>query len=188
VHRFLALAAALAIVSVAANAGQARVGERTTVCTTPRLESGSPDECEGARNTWAARLTPDRRVVFRLYCMESPGETCSGMIEVPVMAGFGYNCPRGCSGHIHPHKRVLYSVAAGTSGKQVSFRLSRHQVKVLRQVIRMGVFIYAYQPDGRLTCSSEDELMVKKLKKKGKGNKAAAAALPTPDEKCPGGF
>jgi hypothetical protein len=156
---------------VAANV-QARVGERTTVCASPGLESGSPDACDGLSKP--GTLTSHRRVVFKLFCLESPGETCKGMVEVSSMTG---------KKNIKPNKRFLYSAAAGTGGKEVSFGLSRRQVKVLGDGITMGVHIYAYEPDGRLDCSSSEELFVKKARKK-KAKTAASPSLPTPDEKC----
>src|SRR5437660_496578 len=155
--RLALLAAATLAMLIAANV-QARVGERTTVCAGPGLESGSPDACDGSLSK-PATLTSRRRVVFRLFCLESPGETCNGMAEVLSIT------PATSIKKIKLTKRFLYSVAAGTRGKQVSFGLSRRQVKAVGPGGTMGLQIYAYQPDGRLICSSSDELFVRKARK-----------------------
>jgi hypothetical protein len=62
----------------------------------------------------------------------------------------------------------------------VSFQLSRRQVKTLGSPDTMEVFIYAYQSDSRLLCSSVEELFVRRAEKK-KG-KASSSLLPTPDD------
>src|SRR4051794_13909929 len=170
--RRLALLAAVTLATLLAANVQARVGERTTVCASPGLESGSPDECDGFSK--AATLTSSRRVVFKLWCLESPGETCRGMVEVPSMTG---------NKRIRPDKRFRYAVAAGPEGKTVRFRLSRRQVKKYGRGGSMGVRIYAYEPDGRLICSSSEELLVKPGRRKS-GRASASGSFPTPDEKC----
>ena len=153
----LALLVPACLATAAVDAGAMR-GEEMTTCASPELEDPARDECFGAIDEMA---TVSRRGVvrFRLYCMEDPGDRCTGQYEAPWI--------RQERLFYRIKKQGSFAVDAGSEGGPVRFKLSlnpRRARRIARSLRRNGgdlrLIIRTMQPSGALEITSIDEIVV----------------------------
>ena len=175
---------AVAVLAAAVVAGaQAAIGTEKTGCAAYRLEEGSPDECETGGT---GRIAKSGRVTFRVFCMESPGDRCTGIVRPRFIR---YSPLDGRTRFISLRLQREYSVAAGPRGQKMRFKVSRRRARAIRraQLRDLRLDVYTDQADGRLVCTSVDEVTLKGgTPAPAKGAPRYGAAQRRPDEPCLG--
>ena len=137
-------------------------GEEVTTCASYKLEEPGGDECFGAIGE---RATVSRRGVvrLRLYCMEDPGDRCTGQYEVPWIRRAGER------GFYRIKRRGSFAIDAGPEGGPVEYKLSsnpriaRRRARALRRDGGvMLIIIGTLQPSGKIETTSVDEIDVRR--------------------------
>jgi hypothetical protein len=113
-----------------------------TVCASNRVEDEveSPDECYGEST---AHITRKGRVNFRAYCMENPGDRCTGLATASTIHLFGFprkyfarrgeRLRRGGEKFIHVSFRRRFAVDTGPRGVGFHFKVSRRTARLIRR-------------------------------------------------------
>ncbi len=159
VRAVVASAFVLAWLAIAVDA-DAIEGDQATTCASYGLEEGSTDECFGGPAP-PARVSRAGVVRFHLYCMESPGDRCSGRFEIPWI--------RRTNGHFYDvNASAGFAVDAGRAGGVVKFKLSSN-AKVARRrakdVRRHGgalrIWVFTRQASGEVERTSIEEIDIR---------------------------
>ena len=156
--RLFVLSSLLVLASAAG--AQAMQGDEMTTCASYELDDG-PDSCYGADDE-RATVSRSGVVRLRLYCMEDPGEQCTGLYEAPFIRVSGPS-----TRFLKIRRRGSFAIAAGREGGIVTFKLAtkRRVARARAKVIRrrggyLRIVIGTRQPSEQVETTSIDEVYV----------------------------